>query len=69
MLYVFLHVFVLYLKQTDGNRQCNASGAEGAFALRDRPRVSLELAEQVSQIHVDSVHGLKEPEQEQTHLR
>lgn len=68
---MFLHVGVLYLQQTDSNRQCNTGGAEGAFALRDRPRVSLELTEQVGEIHINSVHGLKEPEYEhkQTHLR
>lgn len=42
---VHLHVCVLYLQQTDSNRQCNTSGAEWSFALGDRPRVSLELAE------------------------
>lgn len=60
-------VCVLYLEQTDGNRQCNTSGAEGPLSLRDRPRVSLQLTQQVSQIHIDSVHGLKEPEYEHKH--
>lgn len=58
---------VLYLQQTDSNRQCNTSGAEWSFALGDRPRVSLELAEQVSQIHIDSMHRLKKPKHDHKH--
>lgn len=58
---------VLYLQQTDSDGQSNTSGAEGPFALRDRPRVSLKLTEQISQIHIDFVHRLKEPEQEHKH--
>lgn len=61
----FLNMCVFYLQQTNSNRQCNTSGAEGSFSLRDRPRVSLELAKQVGQIHINSVNGLKEPEYEQ----
>jgi len=54
-------VRLLYLQQADGDGQGHAGGAECPFALRDGPRVSLKLTEQVSQIHVDSVHGLQEP--------
>lgn len=60
-------VWLSYLQQTHGNRQSNTSRTEWSFALRDRPGVSLKLAEQVRQIHIDSVHGLKEPGYKQTH--
>ncbi|TNN63983.1 hypothetical protein EYF80_025825 [Liparis tanakae] len=47
--------------QADGDGQRHAGGAEWPLALRHGPRVPLKLPEQVSQIHVDSVHGLQEP--------
>lgn len=58
---ICVFVCVFYLQQSDSNRQCNTGGAEGPFTLRNGPGVSLKLTEQVSQIHIHSVHRLKEP--------
>lgn len=56
-------VFCLsYLQQADSDRQRNTSGSEWPFTLRDRPRVSLKLSQQICQIHIDSMHRLKKPE-------
>lgn len=65
--YRSVYVRALYLEQTNSNRECNTGGAKWSFALRDRPRVSLELSEQVSQVHIDSVHRLKKPAHEHKH--
>lgn len=58
---------IVYLQEANGNRQSNAGGAERSFALRYRPRVSLELAEQVSQIHIHSMHRLKKSKHNHKH--
>lgn len=50
-----------YLQQANSHRQRDAGGAEWTFALRNRPRVSLELPKQIGQIHIDLMHGLQEP--------
>lgn len=60
--WLLFHMGTLYLQHANSNRQRDAGGAERTFALRNRPRVSLELPKQICQIHIDLMHRLKKPE-------
>ena len=50
-----------HLEQSDGDGERDAGGAKGSLALRHRPRVPLQLRQQVSQRHVTLVDRLQEP--------
>lgn len=49
---------LLYLQKANGNGKGDTGGAERPLALRDGPGVSLQLPQQVRQIHVHPVDGL-----------
>ena len=48
------------LQQADSDGKGGSSGSKWSFALRDGPRVALQLAEQIRQVHVALLDGLKE---------
>lgn len=49
----------LYLQQSNSNGKGNACGTERSLPLRNRPGVSLQLPQKVSQVHVYCLHRLQ----------
>ena len=52
---------VYYLQESHGDGHGDASGPQGPFASGHRPRVTLQLTQQVGEVHVAAGHGLDEP--------
>lgn len=60
-------IVVFYLQQADSDGHGHAQRAQRSLSLSDRPGVTLKLPQQVSEIHVDLLHRLQEPDPKTRH--
>ena len=58
---------VYYLQESDGDGHGDAGGPQRPLASGHRPRVTLQLAQQVGEVHVAAGHGLNEPGKKTSH--
>ena len=49
------------LQEADGQRNCHTSGPQRTHSIGDWPGVSLEVANQVSEVHITLLERLEEP--------
>ena len=56
-----------YLQESDGDGHGDAGGPQRPLASGHCPRVTLQLTQQVGEVHVAAGHGLDEPVKKTSH--